>query len=53
MKDEINWDEAAAAKELGIEYIHLPFTAETLTDDIFDQARKVFKDKSKRPLMMH
>ncbi len=53
MKDEIDWDEAAAAKALGIEYIHLPFNAETLTDAVFDQARKVLKDKSKRPLMMH
>jgi protein tyrosine phosphatase (PTP) superfamily phosphohydrolase (DUF442 family) len=53
-KNEIEWDEAAAAKELGIEYVHLPFTsADTLTDAIFADARKVLRDKSKRPLMMH
>jgi hypothetical protein len=53
-KGEVDWDEEAMVKSLGLEYVHLPFkTAETLTDDVFDQARKLLNDKSKRPILLH
>lgn len=53
-KGEIDWDEEAAIKSLGLEYVHLPFkSAETLTDDLFDRARKLLGDKSKHPVLLH
>jgi len=53
-KGEIDWDEEAAVKSLGLEYVHLPFKSpETLTDDIFDRARKLLSDQSKHPVLLH
>jgi protein tyrosine phosphatase (PTP) superfamily phosphohydrolase (DUF442 family) len=53
-KGEVDWDEEAAVKELGLEYVHLPFkSAEGLTDDIFDRARKLLSDKRKQPILLH
>ena len=47
---ELDWDEAAVVKELGMEYVNLPFhSAKELSDEIFDKSRKLLADKSKRP----
>jgi uncharacterized protein (TIGR01244 family) len=51
---EIDWDEAAVVKELGMEYVNLPFRSpKELSDEIFDKSRKLLADKSKRPLLLH
>jgi protein tyrosine phosphatase (PTP) superfamily phosphohydrolase (DUF442 family) len=53
-RNEIDWDEEAAVKNAGMEFVHLPFrSAETLTDDIFDRARNLLSDKSKQPILLH
>lgn len=52
--DEMDWDEGELVRSLGMEYVHLPFRAPaTLTDEVFDQARKLLADKEKRPLLVH
>lgn len=52
--DEVDWDEAALVKGLGMEYHNLPFKApDELTDQVFDQARKLLAQEEKRPLLMH
>lgn len=52
--DEMEFDEAATLKTLGVAYHHLPFRApETLKDEVFDQARKILSDKKNYPIMMH
>jgi uncharacterized protein (TIGR01244 family) len=51
---EIDWDEAALVKAVGLEYVNLPFrSAKELSDEIFDKSRKLLADKSKRPLLLH
>lgn len=53
-RDEIDWDEAEVVKSLGLEYVNIPFKSpETLTDDVFDSARKLLNDKTKRPILVH
>jgi uncharacterized protein (TIGR01244 family) len=53
-KDEMDWDEAALVKSLGLEYVNIPFKAPaTLTDDVFEATRKLLGDKEKRPLLVH
>ena len=52
--NEIDWDEEAAVKNAGMEYVHLPFrSAETLSDEIFDKARELLRDQSKHPILLH
>lgn len=52
--DEMDWDEGELVKSLGMEYVHLPFRAPaTLTDEVFNQARKLLADKEKRPMLVH
>lgn len=44
---EIQWDEAAALKEAGLEHHRLAFTtADSLTDEVFDGAREAFANAS-------
>ena len=51
LANEIDWDEEAAIKKAGIEFIRLPYKApETLPDEVFDKARDLLKDESKRTL---
>lgn len=53
-KGERTWDEAVLVEKLGMEYHSLPFKApDTLTDAVFDQARSLLNDRSKRPLLFH
>jgi uncharacterized protein (TIGR01244 family) len=51
---EIDWDEAGVVKELGMEYHSVPFKApEELTDEVFDKARELLRDRNKHPLLLH
>ncbi len=53
-RKELDWDEAAAVKNAGLNYHHIPFhDAKTLTDDVFSKTRKLLGDKKKQPLMLH
>ncbi|HGY92479.1 MAG TPA: hypothetical protein ENK43_15030 [Planctomycetes bacterium] len=46
--------EPELVKGLGLDYVALPFKGpDTLKDEIFDSARRVLKDSSKRPILMH
>jgi len=48
---EIDWNEEAAVTAAGMEFIRLPYKApETLTNEVFDKARELLKDKSKTTL---
>ena len=48
---EIDWDEQAAVEAAGMKFIKIPFRApETLTDEVFDQIRKLLRDKSETTL---
>lgn len=53
-KEEVDWDEKAVAEGLGLEYDSIPFgaTAE-LTDEVFDETRKILRDAAKRPILVH
>lgn len=53
-KGELDWDEAALVKKLGMAYVHVPFkSAAELSDDKFDAVRKVLMDKAKKPILLH
>lgn len=50
---EIDWDEAAAAKDLGLEFHQFGFRApNTLTDEIFDKSLKILANR-KKPVLLH
>jgi uncharacterized protein (TIGR01244 family) len=53
--DEVkDFDEPALMKELGIEYVSLPFhAASEMTPQLLDQARAVLNDAGKKPILMH
>ncbi len=52
--EEVEFDEAATLKKLGIEYHHLPIASPAaLKDEVFDKARKVLSDKKNYPIMLH
>ena len=51
---EIDWDEGAVVKELGLSFHRFGFRApDTLKDEIFDKARRVLADSKKKPLLLH
>lgn len=53
-KEELTWDEEAAIKKMGLNYINLPFQSPAeLKDDVFEQARKVLSDKERQPVLLH
>jgi uncharacterized protein (TIGR01244 family) len=53
-KDELDWDEEAFVKDLGMEYHHLPFKSPAgLTDEVFAKARQVLNNKEKKPILLH
>ena len=48
---EIDFDEESAVIAAGIEFVRLPYkTPESLTDAVFDKARELLKDQSKKTL---
>ena len=50
---ELDWDEAALVKKLGMNYVNIPITPRTFTDEKIDQARKLLNDSKNRPLLVH
>ena len=51
---ELDWDQAAAVKEVGLELIKVPFRApHTLTDDVFDKIRKLLRETATTPTLLH
>ncbi len=52
--EDRKFDEEKTLKDLGIEYINVPFGGPAeLTDEVFDSVRKLLNDSSKRPLLLH
>lgn len=47
------YDEAAAARAAGMEYINLPVSAGTLDAALFDRVRAICRDPARRPLLVH
>ena len=53
-KEELDFDEAAAIKKLDLKYHHLPIaSADALTDETFEKARKLLNSKADRPILVH
>jgi uncharacterized protein (TIGR01244 family) len=53
-KEEVEWDEKAVVTGLGLEYDNVPFgSAAELTDDVFNETRRILGDSSKKPLLLH
>jgi uncharacterized protein (TIGR01244 family) len=51
---EIQWDEAAALKAAGVEFVPLPFRdPAALTDELFDRARQMLRESETTPTMLH
>ncbi|MEE3373111.1 MAG: methyltransferase domain-containing protein [Planctomycetota bacterium] len=51
---ELDWDQAAAARDLGLEFIKVPFRApNTLTDEVFDKVRTLLRDTANTPTLLH
>ena len=51
---ETDWDEAARVKDLGMQYLHIPFKSpETLKDEVFDKVRQTLNDSSRHPVLVH
>lgn len=49
-----DFDEAARAKELGLEYVNLPFgSAEELSDDVLDRARALLREARTTGTLLH
>jgi uncharacterized protein (TIGR01244 family) len=52
--EELDWDEEAAVKAAGMDYVAIPFDGpEELTDDVFDRVRQVLAEKRDEPLVLH
>ena len=53
-RDEVDWDEAAIVKKLGLEFHQFGFRApDSLTDEIFDRSLSVLKNSKKSPVLLH
>jgi protein tyrosine phosphatase (PTP) superfamily phosphohydrolase (DUF442 family) len=53
-KSEIDWDEEAAVRSLGMIYLNIAFqTPEELTDAVFDAARHALTFKENAPILLH
>ncbi|MGH7623715.1 MAG: fused DSP-PTPase phosphatase/NAD kinase-like protein [Gemmatimonadaceae bacterium] len=47
------YDEPAAVRAAGLEYVLLPVTQATLSDETFDAFRSVVGDPARRPVVVH
>lgn len=47
------YDEAAAVRAAGLEYVVIPITPATLDDAAFDRVMSVVRDPARRPLLVH
>lgn len=54
LDQELDWDQATAARNQGLEFIKVPFRApNTLTDDVFDRVRGLLREAAKTPTLVH
>jgi uncharacterized protein (TIGR01244 family) len=52
--EETTWDEGPAVEALGMKFVRIPFAGpETLTDDIFEEVRRILNDNKAGPVMLH
>ena len=52
--ENAGFDEAKVAADLGLDYQNIPFASPAeLTDAVFEQARTLLRDESKRPMFVH
>jgi uncharacterized protein (TIGR01244 family) len=47
------FDEAAAARAAGLEYVVLPVTYQDVPNETFDRFRELLRDDAKRPILVH
>ena len=53
-ENETDWDEAAVANELDLDYIHLPFQTEAeLTDELYDEALRSLSSEQPGGTLLH
>jgi ubiquinone/menaquinone biosynthesis C-methylase UbiE/protein tyrosine phosphatase (PTP) superfamily phosphohydrolase (DUF442 family) len=53
-KGEVNWDEPATVKGVGLEFHRFGFRApDTLSDAVFDGSLKILSDARSKPVMLH
>jgi len=51
---EIDWQEGTVVQDAGLEFVAIPFAApDTLTDQVFDQVRKLLQDSAQTPTLLH
>lgn len=51
---EINWDQAEAVRQLGLNYVHVPFSGGAeLTDEVFDKVLATLRDEASGPTLFH
>ena len=51
---EMQWNEKDFLKSVELEYHHIPFREpESLKDKVFDDIRKLLRDKKKQPVILH
>jgi uncharacterized protein (TIGR01244 family) len=52
--EEVEWDEQAEVEKAGMQFRSIPFsTIESLTDEVFDETRKMLRDSKDKPLFLH
>ena len=51
--EDHGFDEPALVAQLGMTYIHIPTTPDTLGADQFDRTRAVLNDRSRYPILLH
>jgi len=47
------YDEPEVVRRLGLEYVNIPVTPESLTDQTFDHFRALMRDRTRRPVVVH
>ena len=51
---EIDWDEAQAFDDVGVELVKIPFRApNTLSDGVFDRVRRLLREAARKPTLLH
>lgn len=51
---EIRWPEASTIEGAGLEFVKVPFRSpDSLTDAVFDRVRKLLRESSKKPTLLH
>lgn len=48
-----SYDEPETVRRLGLEYVNIPVTPDTLTDETFGRFRELMRDRTKRPVVVH